>query len=155
MTDDKAQAIVAALGEYVGARIASWTESPNPKEVARTQEALRLALVDVEAPSRPRTKSAARGDSKAPHAGCRWCGDESHRCEQINGSCGWLLVAAEMWEELSRTYNGHGCVISFETSTKEYVRQAYARSVRLTFERHRDLANAMSATGPAAPTESR
>ncbi len=28
---------------------------------------------------------------------CRFCGDPSHRCEQINGSCGWLLVAAEVF----------------------------------------------------------
>lgn len=27
---------------------------------------------------------------------CRWCGDETAACEQINGSCGWLLVAGDV-----------------------------------------------------------
>lgn len=26
---------------------------------------------------------------------CRWCGDPSFACEQVNGSCGWLLVAED------------------------------------------------------------
>lgn len=60
---------------------------------------------------------------------CQWCGDDAHRCEMINGSCGWIAAARAHWEAQRRLYPPAIIVAPWE-SLQEGRRKMLVRAMR-------------------------